>query len=718
LQDGNVLIAKWDTILHGLCHSITRRMARLHFEKDLVPQITAKQQQSLKKEIQKKSGMVSVYVERLRDLGVANGSQWFAHPLTTYLTGNGHKNIFSYFAEKGEGEKEGAEGQHRFVVKSSRAIEGSANSRARPKLYLFADGFSLYTLDNFHLFDDDRKFIDCIDQGLCPKEWICIRSFDHFHQSMMSEHNLRHKRAADGGHGEFRNGDDEYISPSSMDAIRSMLDQNGRTKPPFQDGRLWIDVMDFRYAADGAVNGDVRFERIPLCARNSMAMYQAFHDLPPLILENGRAISSLQKWWSKTAISKYRGLHSKYSFYAQFKRSMAAKFESLAKEYNAKCHEVNQLQTIYTQYLKQHHSIMPEMQDNFSRHSALKSKLEERLLSSHYELYDPTNPAQAKYIEQRCELLRKRMLFENVAAGNEQRMSQRKQGEKQRFYKATRVPTVRHEIEREILLKLHPDLSLQPSLEVMQVMNYVHYVRSQSLVRPLFGHKALAKKMKSYRDGNGRDECRHRNVIMHGIAESQKFLDFVRENGNEQLFRKLESIRNETPFLHDVGKEEEKKRLNKHPGQYCRLQYAPTHFDTKCCILRKYSPSGCAGKYKLTVLKIDFLNHHKEGTMAPWLRANGSWLFSVTEIEDFAPTAANVDVDWAFYLNSRREHDRVIHSDEYLTLNTAARGFYHYLQLLYDKETEMVFSQNTKFDEMRSHAHTNNNDCNDFYDLL
>ena len=94
-----------------------------------------------------------------------------------------------------------------------------------------------------------------------------------------------------------------------------------------------------------------------------------------------------------------------------------------------------------------------------------------------------------------------------------------------------------------------------------------HYVKNQDLVRPQFNHKALAKRMKSYHNGTGDGiGCGRRNVIVDGIAESQKFLEFVRQNGNEKLFQKLESMRNETEFLHDVGSKEKRRELNKHPG--------------------------------------------------------------------------------------------------------------------------------------------------------
>merc|ERR1712087_946566 len=73
--------------------------------------------------------------------------------------------------------------------------------------------------------------------------------------------------------------------------------------------------------------------------------------------------------------------------------------------------------------------------------------------------------------------------------------------EKQRFFACTMKPVVRSQIEQAILLKLHPDLCLQPSVEVVQVMNYAHLVQKQGLVRPRYGHRALAKRMKGYQHG-------------------------------------------------------------------------------------------------------------------------------------------------------------------------------------------------------------------------
>lgn len=120
-------------------------------------------------------------------------------------------------------------------------------------------------------------------------------------------------------------------------------------------------------------------------------------------------------------------------------------------------------------------------------------------------------------------------------------------------------------------------------------MNYyivsdAHYVKNQDLVRPQFNHKALAKRMKSYHDGTADGiGCGRRNVIVDGISESQKFLEFVKENGNEKLFQILESMRNETEFLHDVGSEEKRRELNKHPGK-CTYLHSPSL--SICCLLQ------------------------------------------------------------------------------------------------------------------------------------
>ena len=150
----------------------------------------------------------------------------------------------------------------------------------------------------------------------------------------------------------------------------------------------------------------------------------------------------------------------------------------MIKLYDAKMNDVTQLHAIYSQYAKQHRSITEEMTEKYQPQIALKRKLENRLLQSHYARYDPTNGRQIKNILREYASLRDRMNFEVQNTGNEQtthdlrrRMRQRRQSEKQRFYRSAMDPTVRHQIESAILLKLHPDLSLQPSLEVMQVMN-------------------------------------------------------------------------------------------------------------------------------------------------------------------------------------------------------------------------------------------------------
>ena len=126
----------------------------------------------------------------------------------------------------------------------------------------------------------------------------------------------------------------------------------------------------------------------------------------------------------------------------------------------------------------------------------------------------------------------------------------------------------------------------------------------------------------------------------------------------------------------------------------------------------------CLEQYKLTVLRIDFIqyaNHSHSKGIPGWLKANGSWMFSAIELGDPTPPAGNANVDWTIYLKESRESDVIVHSEEYLTLNMAARSFYLYLKQMKDERTEIVFSQNTKFDAMKAQAEP---DSKDFYDIL
>ncbi len=141
-------------------------------------------------------------------------------------------------------------------------------------------------------------------------------------------------------------------------------------------------------------------------------------------------------------------------------------------------HELSQLHAMYSLHMRQHRSITDKMTETWETRMALKRKLENGLLQSHYARYDPTNALQMASINLEYASLQKRMNFTVRSTGNKQtdeelrsQVRHRRQSEKTRFYRSVADPTVRHQVESAILLKLHPDLSLQPSLEVMQVMN-------------------------------------------------------------------------------------------------------------------------------------------------------------------------------------------------------------------------------------------------------
>ena len=62
---------------------------------------------------------------------------------------------------------------------------------------------------------------------------------------------------------------------------------------------------------------------------------------------------------------------------------------------------------------------------------------------------------------------------------------------------------VQNQIEKQMLLKLYPFICLKP-IQVMQVLNYVHYEKNQNIVRSQFNHTQIAK-MKSYYYNNQMD---------------------------------------------------------------------------------------------------------------------------------------------------------------------------------------------------------------------
>lgn len=157
LMDSDALIAKWDTILHGLCHSITRKVARIQFEKELTAEISTKQRDSFKKQIQNTSAMIDVYIEKLSDLAVINEKQWFSSNLITFLTAIPSLNttINTYFATKREHQQEekmqeadrsangnGSKNEYgdRFVVKMN---TNRVSGKPKPTIYLWSDGFSV-----------------------------------------------------------------------------------------------------------------------------------------------------------------------------------------------------------------------------------------------------------------------------------------------------------------------------------------------------------------------------------------------------------------------------------------------------------------------------------------------------------------------------------------------------------------------------------------------
>ena len=51
--------------------------------------------------------------------------------------------------------------------------------------------------------------------------------------------------------------------------------------------------------------------------------------------------------------------------------------------------------------------------------------------------------------------------------------------EQYRFLKLLSNQITQNQIEKEILLKLYPNICLKPSIEVMQVFNYVNYAKSK-----------------------------------------------------------------------------------------------------------------------------------------------------------------------------------------------------------------------------------------------
>ena len=79
--------------------------------------------------------------------------------------------------------------------------------------------------------------------------------------------------------------DDEYVSPA-VDNMIQVYEQTRRAHPPYSDGKLWIDLVDFRYMNDDEkCIENLEYQQIGLNANSSMAMHEAFADLPNRMLE-------------------------------------------------------------------------------------------------------------------------------------------------------------------------------------------------------------------------------------------------------------------------------------------------------------------------------------------------------------------------------------------------------------------------------------------------
>ena len=110
----------------------------------------------------------------------------------------------------------------------------------------------------------------------------------------------------------------------------------------------------------------------------------------------------------------------------------------------------------------------------------------------------------------------------------------------------------------------------------------------------------------------------------------------------------------------------------------------------------------------LIILRIDF-NKDQYNDRNGWIKYNGLWLFTVIQID----TNHNEQtLNYEYYLNNYNM-EQIVHSQECLTLNCARNLFHQYLTYqLYQNHTKMVFSQNTKFDQLNTNHNIRNNNNN------
>jgi len=310
---------------------------------------------------------------------------------------------------------------------------------------------------------------------------------------------------------------------------------------------------------------------------------EAFADIPHCYMNHFKAkhYDLLRRVYLHETIKKHQMLSNKYLFYHAYKQAMYDRYGELSRNMITKQREIQQLQIQYINY-RRSGTFTVEHNLNWIKQNKLLKRLKIEWFEQFYASYYPLDAARSKkYIEEYEHALRTKLNLEKMDNANKKMMKNKqyltqKQNEKSRITKLIGSPVIKNEIEKKILLKLYPKLCLKPSVEVMQVMNYAHYVRDQNLVRSSFNHKQIAQKMKAYyhyKHGHNSDKERNekteKNKIVEGINHSQKFLHFIAKNGNEKLLNMLEAMRNDTKYLYDKGEEKESEpRMNKHPGQW------------------------------------------------------------------------------------------------------------------------------------------------------
>eukprot|EP01083_Nonionella_stella_P157494 511373_1 len=709
LQNSDKLIQKWDHILCSLCFEIIRNMAKneLCSNANSNLNLNSKELQAM---VENKRNKYFAQMNELKIDYKAFGRTLLLRGADYWRNCSRLNSLFSFIA---------CDAEECFVLND--AIRYNALSiKCEHKLYLWPDGFSYHTMDHLHPYDADTyhtKFIDFIDQCIVPSQWMNDIKRDSFNKKFFKEQqNMRlqrqqHAQSAN----KFNNTLDSFVSCKAIERLQN-YEEIFKANSYFE-GHLFLELIDFRYVFNSDTIDSYQYkqnchlQRI-LLKSSALHLKESFADIPPFYAKHlkSKHFDILLRVYLMKQRKTFETLNTKYPFFSQYKLNMKQHYNDLVRRITTKQFEMQQLYQTYTSY-KMGNTFTLKHNLNWNRHNKILKRLKASLIQYFYLSYDPLDPYQHRqYQTQYLHLKHNKMSLEKKEKENKTKNKNKEkeylsmiQREQNRVIKLLSNAVITHEVERQILLKTHNNVCLLPSMEVMQVMNYAHYVRDQNLVRSAFNHKQIAQKMKRKSKSTTHYARDTNNVILDGINESQKFLHFIAQNANEKLFNMLQAMRNETKYLYDKGEENENdmKEPRKHPGQWIP-KYSAKHYETKCCVLQK---NGSKQKeIVIIILRIDLIKskdkHKREAH-------NGLWLFTVTY-----ETQCDSSVDYQTALNNFNANN-VVYSQECLTLNSAAKLFYQHLRYeIYKNAAKLLFSQNTKFDTIV--ANTNNDDPNMF----